>query len=198
MFGAGGIAPDIDIELLPMPWVVQVQERMAMYFKFAVKIRPALEASGAKIDANWAVPDSLLLQFKKYCEQDTNYTKVKSNALVTLDILKETILKEQQYMGDSSKTISDTMLAKRFSELNKVLELQRSLQFEQNKQYIKDGIKRELLTAIAGDSVSTAFMLKSDVQVKEAIKYLSNQKLYEQAIKPAKTKKNNTANSKKK
>ena len=200
MFGAGGIAPDIDIELLPMPWVVQVQERMAMYFKFAVKIRPALEASGTKIDANWNVPDSLLLQFKKYCELDTNYTKVKSNALVTLDILKETILKEQQYMGDSSKTISDTMLAKRFSELNKVLELQRSLQFEQNKQYIKDGIKRELLTAIAGDSVSTAFMLKSDVQVKEAIKYLSNIKLYEKAIKPVKAKstKNKAANSKKK
>ncbi len=200
MFGAGGISPDIDIELPPMPWVVQVQERMAMYFKFAVKIRPALDASGTKIDANWVVPDSLFLQFKKYCEQDTNYTKVKSNALVTLDILKETILKEQQYMGDSSKLISDSVLAKRFSELNKALDLQRSLQFDQNKQYIKDGIKRELLTAIAGDSVSTAFMLKSDVQVKEAIKYLSNMKLYEQAIKPVKAKstKNKANGSKKK
>lgn len=200
MFGAGGISPDIDIELPPMPWVVQVQERMAMYFKFAVKIRPALDASGTKIDANWVVPDSLFLQFKKYCEQDTNYTKVKSNALVTLDILKETILKEQQYMRDSSKLISDSVLAKRFSELNKALDLQRSLQFDQNKQYIKDGIKRELLTAIAGDSVSTAFMLKSDVQVKEAIKYLSNMKLYEQAIKPVKAKstKNKANGSKKK
>jgi len=87
-----------------------------------------------------------------------------------------------------------------FSELNKALDLQRSLQFDQNKQYIKDGIKRELLTAIAGDSVSTAFMLKSDVQVKEAIKYLSNMKLYEQAIKPVKAKstKNKANGSKKK
>lgn len=200
MFGAGGISPDIDIELPPMPWGVQVQERMSMYFKFAVKIRPALEASGAKIDGNWVVPDSLFLQFKKYCEQDTNFTKIKSNASVTLDLLEETVLKEQKYMGDSSKTITDTMLAKRVAELKKTLDLQRSLQFEQNKEYIKDGIKRELLTAIAGDSASTAFMLKKDVQVKEAIKYLSNMKLYEQAIKPAKTnsKKSKTTSSKKK
>ena len=43
-------------------------------------------------------------------------------------------------------------------------------------------------------------MLKSDVQVKEAIKYLSNMKLYEKAIKPVKAKstKNKAANSKKK
>lgn len=186
VFGAGGITPDIDIELLPMPWVVQVQERMAMYFKFAVKIRSALEASGAKVDLNWNVPDSLLEQFKKFCEQDTNFTKAKSNALATLDILEEIVLKEQKYMGDSSKTITDPALSKRFNEFKKTLEAQRSIQFEQNKEYIKDGIKRELLTAMAGDSVSTAFMLKKDVQVKEALKYLSDIKLYNQAINPPK------------
>lgn len=89
-------------------------------------------------------------------------------------------------MGDSSKTITDPALSKRFNEFKKTLEAQRSIQFEQNKEYIKDGIKRELLTAMAGDSVSTAFMLKKDVQVKEALKYLSDIKLYNQAINPPK------------
>ena len=38
-----------------------------------------------KIDANWVVPDSLYTQFKEFCMKDTNFVKVKSNALVGVD-----------------------------------------------------------------------------------------------------------------
>ena len=182
MFGGGGISPDIDIELSPMPWVVQVQERMAMYFKFAVKARPGLDKAGAKVDANWEVPDSLYTQFKDYCMKDTNFMKVKSNALVGVDQLEKSIIREQNYMGDSSKTVTDTTLAKRLAEMRKALENKRDAQFDENKDYIKDGIKRELLTAMVNDSVSTAFSLKRDEQLKEAIKYLTDMNLYKKAI----------------
>jgi carboxyl-terminal processing protease len=182
MFGGGGITPDVDVELSPMPWVMQVQERMAMYFKFAVKARPGLDASGVKIDANWNVPDSLYKQFKEYCMKDTNFMKVKSNALVGVDQLEKSIIREQNYMGDSSKTVSDSVLATRISEMRKALEANRDAQFDENKEYIKDGIKRELLTAMVNDSVSTAFSLKRDEQLKEAIKYLSDMNLYKKAI----------------
>lgn len=192
MFGGGGITPDVDIELEPMPWVVQVQERMAMYFKFAVKVRPELEKGGAKIDADWVVPDTLYTQFKDFCMKDTNFMKVKSNALVGVDQLEKSIVREQNYMGDSSKTVSDSVLAVRLSEMRKALEDNRDAQFAENKEYIKDGIKRELLTAVLNDSVSTAFSLKRDVQLKEAIKYLSDTALYKKTIsapskKPAKS-----------
>ena len=182
MFGGGGISPDVDIELSPMPWVVQVQERMAMYFKFAVKARPGLDKAGAKVDANWEVPDSLYKQFKDYCMKDTNFMKVKSNALVGVDQLEKSIIREQNYMGDSSKTVTDTTLAKRLAEMRKALENKRDAQFDENKDYIKDGIKRELLTAMVNDSVSTAFSLKRDEQLKEAIKYLTDMNLYKKAI----------------
>ena len=182
MFGGGGITPDVDIELAPMPWVMQVQERMAMFFKFAVKVRPGLEKSGAKIDANWEVPDSLYKQFKDFCMKDTNFTKIKSNALVGVDQLEKSIIREQNYMGDSAKTVSDSTLAKRLAEMRSALENNRNAQFDENKQYIKDGIKRELLTAFINDSVSTAFSLKQDKQLNEAIKYLSDMNLYKKAI----------------
>lgn len=182
MFGGGGITPDVDIELSPMPWVVQVQERMAMYFKFAVKARPALEKSGAKIDADWVVPDSLFTQFREFCMKDTNFMKIKSNALVGVDQLEKSIVREQNYMGDSSKTVTDSILAQRLGEMRKALENNRDAQFDENKEYIKDGIKRELLTAVVNDSVSTAFSLKRDEQLKEAIKYLSDMNLYKKAI----------------
>jgi carboxyl-terminal processing protease len=182
MFGGGGIKPDVDVELSPMPWVVQVQERMAMYFKFAVKVRPLLDKAGVKVDANWVVPDSLYTQFKEFCMKDTNFVKVKSNALVGVDQLEKSIVAEQNYMGDSSKTVADTTLSKRLTEMRKALENKRDAQFDENKDYIKDGIKRELLTAMVGDSVSTAFSLKRDEQLKEAIKYLSNDALFKKTI----------------
>ncbi len=182
MFGSGGISPDVEVELSPMPWVVQVQERMAMYFKFAVKIRPDLEKNNVKIDANWDVPDSLFTQFRDFCMKDTNFTKIKSNALVGVDQLEKSIIREQNYMGDSAKVVSDTALAKRIADMRKALENNRNAQFDENKQYIKDGIKRELLTAFINDSVSTAFSLKQDKQLNEAIKYLSDMNLYKKAI----------------
>ena len=182
MFGSGGITPDVEVELSPMPWVVQVQERMAMYFKFAVKIRPDLEKAGVKMDANWEVPDSLFTQFRDFCMKDTNFTKIKSNALVGVDQLEKSIIREQNYMGDSAKVVSDTALAKRIADMRKALENNRNAQFDENKQYIKDGIKRELLTAFINDSVSTAFSLKQDKQLNEAIKYLSDMNLYKKAI----------------
>lgn len=182
MFGGGGIKPDVDVELSPMPWVVQVQERMAMYFKFAVKVRPMLDKAGVKMDANWVVPDSLYTQFKEFCMKDTNFVKVKSNALVGVDQLEKSIVAEQNYMGDSSKTVTDTALSKRLADMRKALEDKRDAQFDENKDYIKDGIKRELLTAMVGDSVSTAFSLKRDEQLKEAIKYLSNDALFKKTI----------------
>ncbi|SHL06678.1 carboxyl-terminal processing protease [Fibrobacter sp. UWOV1] len=182
MFGSGGITPDVEVELAPMPWVVQVQERMAMYFKFAVKIRPDLEKNNVKIDANWEVPDSLFTQFRDFCMKDTNFTKIKSNALVGVDQLEKSIIREQNYMGDSAKVVSDTALAKRIADMRKALENNRNAQFDENKQYIKDGIKRELLTAFINDSVSTAFSLKQDKQLNEAIKYLSDMNLYKKAI----------------
>lgn len=182
MFGGGGITPDVDIELDPIPWVVQVQERMAMYFKFAVKIRPELEKQGAKIDGNWQVPDSLFLAFKDFCFKDTNFTKIKSNSIATLEILEKGLIREQNFMGDSSKTLSDSTLDVQVKALRTALENDKDRQFNESKDYILKGIKRELLTAVQGDSASTAFTLESDAQVKEAIKYLSDMNLYKKAM----------------
>lgn len=188
MVGGGGIIPDIDVELDAIPWVVQVQERMAMYFKFAIKVRPALEKSGAKIDLNWNVPDSLYVQFRDFCMKDTNFTKIKSTAIATADMLEESLLAEQKFMGDSSKTITDTLLSKQISELKKALDVAKMKQFDEYKTYIKDGIKRELLLAVSGDSVSTTFSLQHDKQVKTAIQYLTDLKLYNKALSPEQTK----------
>jgi carboxyl-terminal processing protease len=91
-------------------------------------------------------------------------------------------------MGDSSKTISDSLLSLRIKELKEALDLAKMRQFEEYKTYIKDGIKRELLTAISGDSISTTFTLQQDKQVQTAIQYLSDLDLYKKALSAEQTK----------
>jgi carboxyl-terminal processing protease len=182
MYGGGGIVPDVDIELKPMPWIVQVQERMALYFRFAVKYRAQLEKSKVKVDANWAVPDSIFMAFKEFCLKDTNYVKVKSNAQATTDLLEEILLKEQGYMGDSSKNVSDPELAARIADLRKTLQRQTDAQFDANKGYIMDAIKRELVASYQGEEARIAFTLRSDNQVGEALRYLKDMSLFKRAM----------------
>lgn len=182
MYGGGGITPDVDLEMKPMPWIVQVQERMALYFRFAVKYRAQLEKSKVKVDANWVVPDSVYNAFKDFCFKDTSFIKAKTNAQATTDLLEEILLKEQKYMGDSSKTVADADLAARLTELRKSLQRQSEAQFAANKLYIMDAIKRELLASYMGEEARIAFMLKSDTQALEALRYLKDMNLYKKTM----------------
>lgn len=182
MYGGGGITPDVDIEMNPMPWMVQVQERMALYFRFAVKYRAQLEKSNVKVDANWKLPDSAFQAFKEFCLKDTAFTKAKTNAQATTDILEEILLKEQKYLGDSSGKITDPELAQRIQELRATLQRQTEAQFEANRPYIVDAIKRELVASYQGEEARIAYMLKTDTQVLEAQRYLKDSALFKKAM----------------
>lgn len=185
VFGGGGISPDIVSEMSPMPWIVQVQERMSLFFRFAVKYRTTLDKSKIQVDSNWTVPDSLYLAFKDFCLKDTSFVKVKTNAQATSDIIEEIILREQKFLGDSSTTISDKNVQAGLATLRTSLQKNRDAQFEASKAYILDAIKRELLAAYKGEEARIAFGLKSDKQVQDAVKILKDHTAYKKALAPA-------------
>lgn len=184
VFGGGGIAPDIESELSPMPWIVQVQERMSLFFRFAVKYRTILDKSKIQVDSNWTVPDSLYNAFKDFCLKDTSFAKVKTNAQTTSDIIEEIILREQKFLGDSSAAISDKDVQAGLTTLRNSLQKNRDAQFEASKAYILDAIKRELLAAYKGEEARIAFSLKSDKQVQDAVKILKDSAGYKKALAP--------------
>lgn len=182
VYGGGGITPDVDIEMKPLPWIVQVQERMALYFRFAVKYRAQLEKSKTKIDADWVVPDSVYNAFKDFCLKDTGFVKAKTNAQATTDLLEDILLKEQKYLGDSSVAVTDPELSARIADLRKTLQKLNDAQFAANKDYIRDAIKRELLASFYGEEARIGFMLQTDTQVLEAQRYLKDMNLYRKAM----------------
>ncbi|GHV14740.1 hypothetical protein AGMMS49938_11400 [Fibrobacterales bacterium] len=186
MYGGGGITPDVDVELKAIPWIAQVQERMSLYFRFAVKYRAQIGDAAAKIDSSWVVPDSVFNAFRNFAAQDTNFTKIKSNAQTITDAVEEALVKEQNIFGDTSKTLKDTVLSARIADLRNALAIQNEKHALDTKNYSLNAIKRELIAAAKGDEARIAFMLKDDAQLAEAVKYLKNDSLYKSIMKPIK------------
>jgi carboxyl-terminal processing protease len=184
MYGDGGITPDVDIELKSIPWIAQMQERMSLYFRFAVKYRSQLGNAAAKIDSAWVPPDTLFNAFRTFYMADTNFTKVKSPAQMRVDEWEETLIKEQNIIyGDTSKVLKDTVLVAMIANARAYLEKQNDAQAVEIKNYSINAIKRELIGAAQGDEARIAWMLKDDTQLDEALKYLRSDALYKDKMK---------------
>jgi len=184
MFGGGGITPDVDVEQKPIPWIAQVQERMSLYFRFAVKYRSQIGDAASKIDSTWQAPDSLFDAFRAFCAADTNFTKIKSNAQTITDAVEEALIREQNIIyGDTSKILKDTLIAARITDLRTALTKQNEAQALEIKNYSINAIKRELIAAAQGDEARIAWQLKDDIQLDEALKFLRNDSLYKSKMK---------------
>jgi carboxyl-terminal processing protease len=188
MYGGGGITPDVDVESKAIPWIAQIQERMSLYFRFAVKYRSQLGDAALKIDSTWQVPDSLFEAFKAFCDADTNFTKIKSSAQIKTDEIEEVLIREQNIVyGDTSKILKDSLITAKIAELRAALAKQNEAQTFEIKNYSLNAIKRELIAAAQGEEARTAWMLRDDVQLEEALKYLRSESLYKSKMKaPAK------------
>ncbi|MCL2282429.1 MAG: S41 family peptidase, partial [Fibromonadales bacterium] len=184
MYGGGGITPDVDIESKAVPWIAHVKERMSLYFRFAVKYRSQIGDAAAKIDSTWQVPDSLFAMFQAFAAADTNFTKLKSPSQLEIDKFEEMQIKEQNILsGDSSKVLKDSLIVAAIAHMRLALEKQTEAQTLEIKNYSLNAIKRELITASQGEEARTAWMLRDDLQLKEALKYLRNDALYKNKMK---------------
>jgi len=198
MYGGGGITPDVDIEQKPIPWIAQIQERMSLYFRFAVKYRSQLGDVASKIDSGWKAPDTLFSAFRAFCAADTNFAKIKSNAQTIAEAMEEALLKEQNIIhGDSSKVLKDTSIAAKIADLRLALAKQNEAQALETKNYSLNAIKRELIGAAQGEEARIAWILRDDAQLAEALKYLRSDVLYKNKMKaPPKTQSKNDKKAK--
>jgi carboxyl-terminal processing protease len=184
MYGGGGITPDVEIEQKAIPWIAQIQERMSLYFRFAVKYRSQLGEVASKIDSGWKAPDTLFNAFRAFCAADTNFAKIKSNAQTITEAVEEALLKEQNIIyGDTSKVLRDTLIAAKITDLRSALAKQNDAQMLETRDYSLSAIKRELIGAAQGEEARIAWMLRDDTQLEEALKYLRSDLLYKNKMK---------------
>jgi carboxyl-terminal processing protease len=184
MYGGGGITPDVDIEQKSVPWIAQIQERMSLYFRFAVKYRSQLGDAALKIDSSWKAPDSVFNAFRTFAAADTNFAKIKSPAQTMADAVEETLLKEQNIIyDDTSKVLKDSLINVAIANLRAALAKQNDAQTVEIKNYSTNAIKRELIGIAQGDEARIAWTLKDDAQLEEALKYLRSDLLYKNKMK---------------
>ena len=183
MYGGGGIEPDIEVSKEPLNWYQQALERKSSFFNFVVKYRSNIDKKGIKINKNWVVSEDIVEDFKDFLAKDTSFQNIKTTSQTTLEMLADVIKKEQDPEADSTSVIRDPELMAAFDAMKKAIENKKHNYFEENKDYIRRGLKREFLAAILGEKKKIEFNLTFDNQLAEAKKYLQDMSLYESVLK---------------
>ncbi|MDF1545699.1 MAG: S41 family peptidase [bacterium] len=167
VYGGGGIVPDIEIERdIWQPLEINLQ-RQSMFFDFAVQY----VAKHPDIDPGFKVTDEMVSEFRGFIkEKEFDY--------------KTTL---QFALGELEATIKDEKKSDLFSadleDLSKLIEQEKEADFDRSLDYIKDMIKREIVSAVAGErGVYEEIVLKTDKTVQKAAEILKHNGEYSELL----------------
>ncbi len=159
VYGGGGIVPDIEIPAETWRPIEINLYRNSMFFNFAVDY----VAKHPDVKPTVEVNDEIIDQFKTFIkEKDFHYT---SALEASIENLEETINKEEK----------QDLFAGMLDSLRVVAAEEKEKDFDLSKDYIGKTIKRDIVSAIAGErGVYEEIVLKVDPGVQKAIEILSS------------------------
>ena len=157
VYGGGGIVPDVELERdLYKPIEINL-ERKSMFFDFAVQhiskypdVKPDLE-----------VNDEMLEEFRQYLkDKEFDY---KTSMQYAYEQLKETVTEDNK----------DSIFGDQLTTLSELIENEKSTDFDHSKDFIKRMIKRDIISAIAGErGVYEHLWLHTDKAVLKAVEIM--------------------------
>jgi len=183
----GGITPDVAVEGQKLTRFSQDLLRKTMFFNFIVKKRAEIEKLG-KVTPKQKIEDSLIAEFRSFVYSDSTFANYKSGGLLALEDFRKNLNKENKNGLDSLPGGLGQDVERDLAALAKTLQAQTVKEFDRNMDFIQTQLKAELLGAVLGEDVRTAFELQHDVQIKEALKYIGDNKLFAKGYKKAKSK----------
>lgn len=188
VLGHGGITPDITVPDRRISRFVLELFRKNMFFNYAVKHRAEIAAAqpGGEIKPPFVVSPDIIAGFRAYVFADTSFSRFRGTASAALEQAREAWRKDREARGDTADG-SVAGFRRAFDELDKMLAAEGAREFEANLDLITRELKAELLGAAIGEDARTVHELRHDEQVKEALRYLANDKLYTATLKPAVT-----------
>ena len=173
VYGGGGIVPDIEIESdLYKPIEINL-ERKSLFFDFAIQY----VTDHPDVNASFEVSDEILEQFRAFiAEKEFEY---KTSLQVALEDLRESVEEEE----------TEELFEGALEELEKLVEVEKSDDFDQSREYIERSIKRDILSSVAGQrGVYEGLILKTDKTVMKAVEILSTPGQYSDMIARGQTK----------
>ena len=168
VYGGGGIVPDVEIPRETWKVIEINLERQSMFFDYAVQY----VADHPDVTSDFEVTPAILEDFRAFLKKHD--FKYKNSLEVSYDKLSETI-------KDEDKTAE---FKNQLADLDKLIESEKTKEFDESKDYIARGIKRAVISSIAGErGVYEQIILKSDPAVKRAVKILETDGEYSKLIK---------------
>ena len=157
VYGGGGIVPDIEQERDMYEPIEINLERKSMFFDFAIQY----VSEHPDIKPDFDVTDAMLEDFRQYLkDKEFDY---KTSMQYALEQLQETVKEENK----------DSVFSEQLANLEKLIENEKSSDFDQSKDFIKRMIKRDVIQAIAGErGVYEHLWLHTDKAVLKAVKIM--------------------------
>lgn len=176
VWDAGGILPDVRVPGRRLNLWQQDVERKNLFFRWAVEARPKIEAR-KKIDGSFRATDAMIDDFRSFIATDSVKFVFDSPQLRLLKEMRK-LAKQDSARGDNLSKADRDLFRTRLDALDDAILKSGESLFHANRDYIREGLTREILMAAGGTTLVTPYQLDRDPQVLEAIKILKDQARY--------------------
>jgi len=180
VWDAGGILPDLRVSGRRLDAWQQDAERKNLFFRFAIAMKPQLLAKGP-IDSTFRASDAMIEQFRKFIHSDSIKFVFDSPESRMVSEIRKT-LKVDSLRGEKYSAAEWALMRERIDALDSALVHSSDDLFNANRDYIREGITREVLTAVNGVNGATSYELSLDPQVADAIRLLHDTARYHQIL----------------
>ena len=167
VYGGGGIAPDVEIEVPAYPNLIRALNNQSMFIKFAIHyVSNNPEADQAAFD----VTDEMIDAFRRFVEtRSFTYTSV---AEQSLDELEEIVL---------DRAPADDVMAS-LADLRGKLNRQRELEYARHRDLLVARIGTEISAKLWGTAGRYAFAARHDPQIRASLEILNDEREYRKLL----------------
>ena len=167
VYGGGGIAPDVEIEVPVYPNLIRALNNQSMFIKFAIHyVSNNPEADQATFD----VTDEMIDAFRRFVEtRSFTYTSV---AEQSLDDLEE-IVRDRAPADDVMASLAD---------LRGKLNRQRELEYTRHRGLLVARIGTEISAKLWGTAGRYAFAARHDPQIRASLEILNDEREYRKLL----------------
>ncbi|MXY97414.1 MAG: S41 family peptidase [Gemmatimonadetes bacterium] len=167
VYGGGGIAPDVEIEVPAYPNLIRALNNQSMFIKFAIHY---VSNNPAADQSTFDVTDEMIEAFRRFVEtRSFTYTSV---AEQSLDELEE-IVRDRAPADDVMASLAD---------LRGKLNRQRELEYSRHRDLLVARIGTEISAKLWGTAGRYAFAARHDPQIRASLEILNDEREYRKLL----------------
>ncbi len=167
VYGGGGIAPDVEIEVPAYPNLIRALNNQSMFIKFAIHY---VSNNPVADQATFDVTDEMIDAFRRFVgTRSFTYTSV---AEQSLDALEE-IVRDRAPTDDVMESLAD---------LRGKLNLQRELEYARHRDLLVARIGTEISAKLWGTAGRYAFAARHDPQIRASLEILNDEGEYRKLL----------------